>query len=292
MRRQYNSPPFELQNWAIWSQITCVHERQHLLPHWWPCQTREASQHQRSQVQGGSKVVWRIASLLLHSWFVHLKHVDHCHRPTIPFEWEIYTLTVIKYIPQPQSRIVILRQDQWNPPWSLLRCPEQMGNNRHKDQLTIGFLLCLKARWSHKSSKSILAWHSRFEALLDLKILGRLKRLCISIFKLFPSRRILHHMTMQDCMGSKNSTYNPWASFNCCLILILLFSCFSRLWNPPCQSTWLQAVVEIDPWAPQWILWENRMRSLINEADGTMRHSPRTRMTRTIVAYSIVSTSR
>ena len=45
MRRQYNSPPFELQNWAIRSQITCIHERQHLLPHWWPCQTREASQH-------------------------------------------------------------------------------------------------------------------------------------------------------------------------------------------------------------------------------------------------------
>ena len=28
-----------------------------------------------------------------------------------------------------------------------------------------------------------------------------------------------------------------------------------------------------------------------NEADGTMRHSPETRMTRTIVACSIVSTS-
>jgi len=124
MRRQYNSPPFELQNWAIWSQITCVHEKQHLLPHWWPCQAQEASHHQRPHDQGSSEVVWRIPSFFLYSWFVHLEHVNRCCGPTIPFEWEICTLTVTKCIPQPQSRIVILRRDQWNLPWCSLRCPE------------------------------------------------------------------------------------------------------------------------------------------------------------------------
>ena len=48
-------------------------------------------------------------------------------------------------------------------------------------------------------------------------------------------------------------------SWYCCPIVFQYFEGD----YPPCQSTWRQAVVEIDPWAPQWILWENRMRSLI-----------------------------
>ena len=60
------------------------------LPHWWPCRTRWPSQHQRPHNQGGSKVVWRISSFFLYSWFAHLEHVNCCCRPAITFEERIY----------------------------------------------------------------------------------------------------------------------------------------------------------------------------------------------------------
>ena len=72
----------------------------------------------------------------------------------------------------------------------------------------------------------------------------------------------------------------------CCWV----FAQHSEKDYPPCLSTWQRAVVEIDPWALRWILGENVMRLLINRADGTMWHSPRIRMIRTILAFSIVST--
>ena len=131
-----------------------------------------------------------------------------------------------------------------------------------------------EARWSHKSSNLILAWHSRssWEAPLDLKILGRLKCLCISICKLLPSRRILHHITIQDFMGSKNFTYNPWVSFNCCLILILLSSCFAIVWRglsalaeyltTSCRWNWslsspMNSVRRWNEFTDQWSRWNN-----------------------------------
>jgi len=44
------------------------------------------------------------------------------------------------------------------------------------------------------------------------------------MFKLLPSLKILHHMTIQDCMGSKNSTYNPWVSFDPDIVVQLFFN--------------------------------------------------------------------
>ena len=61
-----------------------------LLPHWWPWRIRKPSQYQHLHDQGGSKVVWRISSFFLYSWFAHLEHVNCCCRPAITFEERIY----------------------------------------------------------------------------------------------------------------------------------------------------------------------------------------------------------
>ena len=85
-----------------------------------------------------------------------------------------------------------------------------------------------EARCCHRSLKLTLALHIGS----PLRVIPSLATFCCqecflytSIRRSLPWMRVLHHMNMHTCLGTNNLTYHPlWASFKCCVPLILLSS--------------------------------------------------------------------
>ena len=92
-----------------------------------------------------------------------------------------------------------------------------------------------EARCCHRSSKLTLALHigSPLGVILSLGTFCRRECfLYISILRTLPWIRVLHHMNMHTCLSTNSSTYHPlWASFKCCVPLILLSSFPLTLWR-------------------------------------------------------------
>ena len=101
------------------------------------------------------------------------------------------------------------------------------------------------------------SWTSRFSAVWSICVFRYANySLPGEFYTTSLCRTIWDRRTPLTIPGSASTVVWSWY---CCPVVFQYFEGD----YPPCQSTWRQAVVEIDSWAPQWILWENTMRSLI-----------------------------